>query len=73
MVCLDRDADALLGHSQGAPQCCISPENLAYVLYTSGSTGRPKAVMVEHFQVVNYICGIRHTLQIGGIGSGTCW
>ncbi len=41
-----------------------TPESLAYVLFTSGSTGRPKGVAVEHRQIVNYVEGIRSSLDL---------
>ncbi|HET9899274.1 MAG TPA: amino acid adenylation domain-containing protein [Streptosporangiaceae bacterium] len=54
-VTLDRDArcdhysGANLGHTAG-------PDSLAYVIYTSGSTGTPKGVMIEHRNLVSYVC-----------------
>ncbi|WP_187650806.1 non-ribosomal peptide synthetase, partial [Xenorhabdus indica] len=36
----------------------LAPHNLAYVIYTSGSTGQPKGVMVEHGNVVNFLCAM---------------
>ncbi|MFP9449964.1 amino acid adenylation domain-containing protein, partial [Pectobacterium brasiliense] len=37
----------------------LTPRNLAYVIYTSGSTGKPKGVMVEHANMVNFLCSMR--------------
>jgi len=48
VVCLDRDAPELAGHSSENPEPLAQPDNLAYVIYTSGSTGQPKGVQVEH-------------------------
>ena len=36
----------------------LTSGNLAYVIYTSGSTGMPKGVMVEHGNVVNFLCSM---------------
>jgi amino acid adenylation domain-containing protein len=36
----------------------LTSRNLAYVIYTSGSTGTPKGVMVEHGNVVNFLCSM---------------
>jgi len=42
--------------SQMRPAVAIAPHDLAYIIYTSGTTGHPKGVMIEHRNVVNYIC-----------------
>ncbi|MEI6708852.1 MAG: amino acid adenylation domain-containing protein [Methylococcales bacterium] len=34
----------------------LTPAHLAYVIYTSGSTGKPKGVMIEHGNMVNFLC-----------------
>jgi len=39
-------------------------ENSAYVIYTSGSTGTPKGVVIEHRQLVNYVCAIQRFLPL---------
>ena len=36
----------------------LTSGNLAYIIYTSGSTGTPKGVMVEHGNVVNFLCSM---------------
>ncbi|CAH9060183.1 Surfactin synthase subunit 2 [Pseudoalteromonas sp. CIP111854] len=35
--------------------CCVSEQDLAYLMYTSGSTGTPKAVMVSHGNLAAYL------------------
>jgi amino acid adenylation domain-containing protein len=40
------------------------PNHLAYVIYTSGSTGRPKGVLIEHRNLVDYLFGLKHSIQI---------
>lgn len=42
--------------SQMKPAATIAPNHLAYIIYTSGTTGHPKGVMIEHRNIVNYIC-----------------
>uniref|UniRef100_UPI002B40EA8B non-ribosomal peptide synthetase n=1 Tax=Xenorhabdus szentirmaii TaxID=290112 RepID=UPI002B40EA8B len=36
----------------------LASHHLAYVIYTSGSTGKPKGVMVEHSNIVNFLCSM---------------
>src|SRR5262249_10888250 len=43
----------------------LNPRHLAYALYTSGSTGKPKGVMVEHRQLVNFLCSMTDVTAIG--------
>ncbi|MFF6835832.1 amino acid adenylation domain-containing protein [Streptomyces sp. NPDC012438] len=47
-----------------------TPDTLAYVIYTSGSTGTPKGVMIEHRNVVNYVCWcLDGYTPLGGTGA----
>lgn len=36
-----------------------SANDLCYIIYTSGTTGNPKGVLLEHRNVVNYVCNAR--------------
>ncbi|NHB98701.1 non-ribosomal peptide synthetase, partial [Photorhabdus stackebrandtii] len=36
----------------------LTSRHLAYVIYTSGSTGKPKGVMIEHSNIVNFLCSM---------------
>nr|WP_250862454.1 non-ribosomal peptide synthetase [Caballeronia sp. INML3] len=53
------DPNASLDESAGNPQTRLAPHHLAYVLFTSGSTGKPKGVMVEHREMLNFLCSMR--------------
>lgn len=53
VVCLDRDAGAIAGHSDTDLGGRCPPGQLACVVYTSGSTGRPKGVALEHRQILS--------------------
>jgi amino acid adenylation domain-containing protein len=48
----------------GNPPGAAGPDDLAYVLYTSGSTGRPKGVLIEHRNVVNFICSVQELFEL---------
>nr|VFK17518.1 MAG: HAD-superfamily phosphatase, subfamily IIIC/FkbH-like domain-containing protein/amino acid adenylation domain-containing protein [Candidatus Kentron sp. LPFa] len=56
---LDEEAAAIAGENPGNLVRSAEPDNLAYVIYTSGSTGKPKGVMIEHSNVINFLCSMR--------------
>jgi amino acid adenylation domain-containing protein/non-ribosomal peptide synthase protein (TIGR01720 family) len=71
LVCLDTDWENIARQSEEKPVNAVIPENLAYVMYTSGSTGTPKGVMIEHQQVLAFLCGFEHVASGGERCRGT--
>lgn len=58
VLSIDAEAPTLAGLSrENLPEVARSSD-LAYVIYTSGSTGKPKGVMIEHLQLVNFLCSM---------------
>ncbi|MGB7606024.1 MAG: amino acid adenylation domain-containing protein, partial [Lutisporaceae bacterium] len=53
IICLDEESNYT--GSKCNLDCCVQPNNLAYIMYTSGSTGEAKGVMVEHRNVVRLV------------------
>jgi amino acid adenylation domain-containing protein len=63
-VCLDTGWDAIAEQPDAPMEATGRPEDLAYVIYTSGSTGRPKGTLLEHRNVVNYLCWAREAYAV---------
>ncbi|MFE9426950.1 amino acid adenylation domain-containing protein [Kitasatospora sp. NPDC006697] len=60
----------IAGQDPGNPGRPVTPDSLAYVIYTSGSTGTPKGVMIEHRNLVNYVCWCLDGYRpLGGTGA----
>ncbi len=53
IICIDKDWEIIIQHSQENPNTCVKFDNLAYVIYTSGSTGKPKGVLLQHRGLFN--------------------
>lgn len=64
IVCLDTDWDSIADRQDENPISEVTTQNLVYVLFTSGSTGKPKGVAIEHRQLLNYLHGITHRLDL---------
>ncbi|GAA1973209.1 non-ribosomal peptide synthetase [Kitasatospora viridis] len=69
-VLVDRDADRIAGYPDADLGRTTTPDSLVYVIYTSGSTGTPKGVMIEHRNLVNYLCwSVEHLAPLAGDGA----
>lgn len=55
--------DKCLSFSVQSPAVKIKPDDTAYIIYTSGSTGAPKGVAVSHGNLVNFVFGLRRSLN----------
>jgi len=51
--------------ASGAVRSAVSPRSLAYIIYTSGSSGEPKAVAVEHRALINHMCWLQESFELG--------
>jgi amino acid adenylation domain-containing protein len=70
LVCVDRDAEAIAGHSPESPGRLAAAEDLAYVMFTSGSTGMPKGVAVTHGNLASYAASIAARLSVADDSAG---
>src|SRR5215204_3525699 len=61
---IDDQFSPIRAQSRDNVQTDLRPHHLAYVIYTSGSTGRPKGVMIEHRNLVDYVFGLKQTIEI---------
>lgn len=64
VCCLDENPASWTTSAAENPRVAVCPEHPVYVIYTSGSTGRPKGVVVEHRNLVNYVCGVVQRLAL---------
>lgn len=61
LSCSDKEIDQ---YPNSIPAGIIyEPQQLAYMIYTSGSTGQPKGVMIENGSAVNFINGMKRSLE----------
>jgi amino acid adenylation domain-containing protein len=58
---VDEDWHKVAKHAEANPNCCVTSDNLAYVMYTSGSTGSPKGVMISHRAICNHMLWMQET------------
>ena len=48
--------DLLASDGTTNPLVHMTSDNLCYCIYTSGSTGQPKGVLINHSNVLNFVC-----------------
>jgi amino acid adenylation domain-containing protein len=65
IVCPDREAGRIAGHSGENVPSLTRPEHLAYVIYTSGSTGTPKGCLVTQENVARLFTSTEPWFQFG--------
>ena len=56
LVSMDKYRERIALESDLNPIAQVQSQDLAYLIYTSGTTGTPKGVMIEHRNLVNYLC-----------------
>jgi len=64
------DADNLYAGDVSNLENISKPTDLVYVIYTSGTTGKPKGVMLQNYNLVNYVSWFKGLAQINSMDKG---